>query len=113
MGKDVSRRNFLGGAMATMAVAGKGISAEQVQTRALGKTGARVPIIGIGCGTSWWNDSKTEDHALQTLNLAIDQGITYLDTGQGYGQGKQRDLDGADSQDPPQRGHGGHQDLGS
>lgn len=84
---DVSRRTFLGTAVAGAATAGEALGAGQIQTRALGKTGIRVPIIGIGCGTSWWSDSGDEERALETLNLAIDSGITYLDTGQAYGNG--------------------------
>ncbi len=88
MTHDVSRRRFLGGAAASVAAAGEALGASAVQTRALGRTGQRVPIIGIGCGQSWHGDSENEERALEALNLAIDLGITYLDTGQSYGRGK-------------------------
>lgn len=88
MAHDVSRRRFLGSAVAGAAAAGEAFGADPVQTRPLGRTGISAPIIGIGCGTSWWGDSEDEDRALEALNLAIDLGITYLDTGQAYGQGK-------------------------
>ena len=47
-----------------------------------------VPILGIGCGVSWWGESKTEDRALEALETAANLGITYFDTGQAYGNGK-------------------------
>ncbi|MCP5120456.1 MAG: aldo/keto reductase [bacterium] len=58
-----------------------------IPTRPLGHTGVRTPILGIGCGMSWWDAFKTEDRALEALELAADLGITYFDTGQGYGKG--------------------------
>ena len=88
MGNDVSRRTFIGGAVAGVVAASKAKGADSVQTRPFGRTGIRVPIIGMGCGISWYGDSPSEEHALEALNLAIDLGITYLDTGQTYGRGR-------------------------
>lgn len=89
MSDRVSRRNFLGGAMASVAAASQagGADGHKMPTRVLGRTGIRVPILGIGCGMSWWDAYKTEDKSLEALNLAVDLGITYIDTGQAYGKG--------------------------
>jgi hypothetical protein len=58
-----------------------------VQTRPFGRTGVRVPVIAMGCGESWWKAINDEAKAIEALHLALDLGITYLDTGQTYGRG--------------------------
>ena len=83
----VSRRDVLRGAAAGLVAAADAPAAGGVQTRVLGRTGARVPVIGMGCGESWWKASENEAKALESLRLALDLGITYLDTGQTYGRG--------------------------
>lgn len=82
-----SRREVLRGATAGLVATAHGVAAAGVQTRTLGRTGARVPIVAMGCGESWWRASNDEGKALEALNLALDLGITYLDTGQSYGKG--------------------------
>src|SRR5688572_7106991 len=52
--------------------------------RTLGKTGVRVPLIGYGTAPLGKPD-VSRDHAVRCLNLAIDRGITYLDTSPDYG----------------------------
>jgi uncharacterized protein len=87
MGKEITRREILGGAAASALLAGKAAAATAGQTRMLGRTGTRPSIIAMGCGESWWRHSGDEETALGTLTLALDSGITYLDTGQTYGKG--------------------------
>ncbi len=90
MGSDrVSRRRFLGGAVAGVAAGRQelGGGVQRLPERVLGRTGVRVPILGIGCGVSWWDAYKTEERSLEALRVAIDLGITYIDTGQSYGKG--------------------------
>jgi predicted aldo/keto reductase-like oxidoreductase len=60
---------------------------EAFPTRALGRTGIRVPILGFGSGSRFLM-YKEEDEALRALNRAIDLGIRYLDTAHDYGGGK-------------------------
>jgi hypothetical protein len=55
-------------------------------TRVLGRTGARVSILAMG-GGSRFLQYGTDDLAVQAINHAIDQGITYLDTAYGYANG--------------------------
>ena len=84
----VSRRQFLESAAMASLVAATGHAAEpgQLPTRLLGKTGARVSVLGIG-GGSRFLAYKEEDKALEALNKAIDLGIRYVDTAQAYGNG--------------------------
>ncbi|MCC7341024.1 MAG: aldo/keto reductase [Bryobacterales bacterium] len=90
----ITRRDF----MATTAIA-SGIGAAALQPavaaetnsrgmpmRNLGKTGAKVTILAFGCGSRFLA-YKDEDEADRVLNQAIDLGIGYLDTAQGYGDG--------------------------
>jgi predicted aldo/keto reductase-like oxidoreductase len=87
MRERISRRELLGAATAGLAGGAAGVAAGPVETRTLGRTGARVPIVAMGCGESWWKAANDEAKALEALNLALDLGITYLDTGQTYGRG--------------------------
>ncbi len=56
-------------------------------TRILGKTGARISVLAFGCGSRFLM-YKDDDDAVAALNRALDQGITYVDTAYGYGNGK-------------------------
>lgn len=68
-------------ALATEARAANGLP-----TRLLGRTGQRVAILAVGCGSRFLM-YKDEDKALEALNRALDLGITYLDTAYSYGRG--------------------------
>jgi hypothetical protein len=83
-----SRRQFLESAAMASLAAATGHAAEpgKIPTRALGKTGARVSVLGMG-GGSRFLAYKDEDKALEALNKAIDIGIHYVDTAQTYGNG--------------------------
>lgn len=80
-----SRRDFLfASAMASLAP----LHAEsQMPTRLLGSTGARVSALAFGCGSRWLA-YKTPDQAIPALHKALDLGVTYVDTAQGYGNGQ-------------------------
>jgi len=91
MGEKVSRREFLEksalfGAVAALG-AGNGPASEKMPTRVLGKTGVRVSILALGCGSRLLSYKSTEA-AVAAINLALDSGISYLDTAYGYGQGR-------------------------
>jgi len=90
MSDAVSRRRFLGGAVASVLAADAEASAQRrtVPARVLGRTGVRVPILGIGGGMSLWAAYKEEERGLEALNLALDLGIAYFDTGQTYAEGR-------------------------
>jgi len=52
-------------------------------TRVLGRTGVRVPAIGIGCGTRFCA-VKDADQSVAILNAALDHGFYYWDTASQY-----------------------------
>ncbi len=62
-------------------------------TRKLGRTGLDVPVIGFGCGTSFFN-AYTAETGAAALNQAIDLGINYVDTAHSYGDGKSETMCG-------------------
>ncbi|MES3517386.1 MAG: aldo/keto reductase [Natronomonas sp.] len=64
--------------------------------RTLGDSGVEVSEIGFGAwvvGTDWWGD-RTEQQAIEMLQYAVDQGISYFDTGDVYGHGRSEELVG-------------------
>src|SRR5215831_6667249 len=87
----VSRRTFLqaAGAGAALALAGNGTAAEAKATlpqKVLGRTGVKVPIIGLGTAPAGYRGEK---EAVALYNQCIDGGITYIDTAPefaGYGK---------------------------
>lgn len=85
----ISRRGFIGGAMASALATQAARSAEPkgLPTRVLGRTGERVPILALGCG-SRLSMYRTQDRGAELIDLAIKSGITYIDTARDYGGGK-------------------------
>jgi predicted aldo/keto reductase-like oxidoreductase len=89
----LSRRRFLETATVS-SVAAAGLSAAKskgpgdttLPTRMLGKTGQRVSVLGMGCGSKFlaYHD---EDDAIAAIHKALDLGITYFDTAVAYGNG--------------------------
>ena len=88
MSDRLSRREFLGAAAAaSTAAAATDSGAKTLPTRALGKTGVRVTILAMGCGSRLLS-YQTADKAAAALNLAFEHGVRYFDTAYGYGNGK-------------------------
>jgi aryl-alcohol dehydrogenase-like predicted oxidoreductase len=52
-------------------------------TRVLGKTGVRVPLIVVGCGSRFCAVQK-QDKSVKILNAALDHGLYYWDTAHDY-----------------------------
>ena len=86
MNDSISRRSFIGGAVAS-SLGAAAASAAALPTRPLGRTGATPSLIALGCGSRLLSYGDQEK-AVETVNLAIDSGITYLDTAQDYGNGR-------------------------
>ena len=86
-----SRRKFLEkSSLAGVAVAALGSVAAAdtpMPMRVLGKTGARVSILALGCGSRLLM-YRSDEAAVAAINVALDSGITYLDTAYGYGNGQ-------------------------
>jgi predicted aldo/keto reductase-like oxidoreductase len=89
-----SRREFIGQAVASVSVAAlagqvvaqtSSASATGLPTRVLGKTGARVSIVGVGGG----HGQAMPDQAVYTrfAHTAVDEGITFFDNAWDYGMG--------------------------
>jgi uncharacterized protein len=84
----ISRREFLE-TTAITGLATRSLAAAdgtgQLPTRILGKTGVRVPILGMGTGSRFLL-YKEEDKAVEAVRKGLDLGITYIDTADSYGK---------------------------
>jgi uncharacterized protein len=92
MARRITRREFietttLTAAGLAAASADAGAAAAALPTRPFGKTGLQVTCLAFGCGSRFLMYEQ-EAVALEVLNGAVDQGIRYLDTAVGYGDGE-------------------------
>ncbi|MFB0565611.1 MAG: aldo/keto reductase [Candidatus Aminicenantaceae bacterium] len=94
--KPINRRDFIKKCFKTTAALGvlsygdllsvkegKLYDAKGLPTRVLGKTGVRVPLIGIGGGSRFCT-IKEPDRSVELLNYALDHGFYYWDTAHDY-----------------------------
>ncbi len=66
-----------------------------IPTRRFGPEGPLVSAIGLGCmGMSEFYGPADEKESIATIHLAIDRGITFLDTADMYGVGRNEELIG-------------------
>ena len=66
-----------------------------MHTRELGKSGLSVSAIGLGCmGMSEFYGPSNDEQSLDTLRHALDLGITFWDTADMYGVGRNEELVG-------------------
>ncbi len=67
----------------------------RVPTRALGRSGLSVSALGLGCmGMSDFYGAADDATSIATLHRAIDLGVTFLDTADAYGPGRNETLVG-------------------
>jgi aryl-alcohol dehydrogenase-like predicted oxidoreductase len=66
-----------------------------MEQRELGTSGLRVSALGLGCmGMSEFYGAADEAEAAATIRRALDLGVTFLDTADMYGVGKNEELVG-------------------
>ena len=61
-----------------------------MERRTFGNTNVEVSAIALGCwifGVDWWGH-YTDERALELCRFAFEQGITYFDNGDAYGNGR-------------------------
>jgi aryl-alcohol dehydrogenase-like predicted oxidoreductase len=67
----------------------------EIGKRRLGKNGPEVSAIGLGCmGMSEFYVGGSEAESIATIHPALDRGVTFLDTADMYGWGKNEELVG-------------------
>ncbi|NOZ21506.1 MAG: aldo/keto reductase [Planctomycetes bacterium] len=65
-----------------------------METTTLGRTGIEVSRLCIGCWQAAGWASSDDERFVKTVQYAIDQGLNFLDTAEGYGRGHSEDLVG-------------------
>jgi aryl-alcohol dehydrogenase-like predicted oxidoreductase len=62
--------------------------------RKFGNTSLEVSAVSLGCwpfGVDWWGH-YTDERAIELMQFALDQGITFFDSGDAYGNGRAESL---------------------
>jgi aryl-alcohol dehydrogenase-like predicted oxidoreductase len=73
-----------------------------MQTRVLGQTGLRLPILGFGASSLGQEFRKvTLDEAISSVRVALDCGLNFIDTSPFYGRGMSEVLLGVALRDVP------------
>jgi aryl-alcohol dehydrogenase-like predicted oxidoreductase len=66
-----------------------------MKTITLGQDGPRIPVVGLGCmGMSEFYGPSDEARSIETIRHALDVGVTFLDTADAYGNGRNETLVG-------------------
>src|ERR1700709_524674 len=66
-----------------------------MERRTLGRQGLEVSALGLGCmGMSEFYAGRDDAESMDTIRRALDQGVTFLDTADMYGVGRNEELVG-------------------
>src|SRR5690606_5049512 len=57
-----------------------------MKTRNLGKSGLEVSELGFGCMGLSFPNAPTKEESIRLIRSAAENGITFFDTAQGYGE---------------------------
>ena len=74
-----------------------------MERRKFGNTSLEVSAVSLGCwifGVDWWGH-YTDERAVELCKFAYDQGITFFDNGDAYGNGRAETVLGEVSEDGP------------
>src|SRR3954466_8890722 len=74
----------------------RSVSSETMLRRKFGNTDLEVSAIALGCwifGVDWWGH-YTQDDANRICSFSLDQGVTFFDNGDAYGNGRAETLFG-------------------
>lgn len=93
----LTRRGFVAGAVAAAGATGLGslpgarslaaspTAPGEIPVRRLGQTGARLPVVGVGCGSRFYRSLPDAEAARTLLVTAIENGVTFIETSANYG----------------------------
>src|SRR5678815_5706240 len=77
-----------------------------MQTRPLGRTGLRLPILGFGASSLGQEVRKVSlEEALRSVRVALDCGLNFIDTSPFYGRGMSEVLLGLALRDVPRESY--------
>jgi aryl-alcohol dehydrogenase-like predicted oxidoreductase len=66
-----------------------------MKTIKLGQDGPQIPVVGLGCmGMSEFYGPSDEAQSIEVIRHALDTGVTFLDTADAYGSGRNEELVG-------------------
>src|ERR687883_561544 len=66
-----------------------------METRELGREGLRVSALGLGCmGMSEFYGEQNDEESIATIHRALELGVSFLDTADMYGVGRNEELVG-------------------
>ena len=66
-----------------------------MERRSLGRAGPQISVVGYGAweaGGTDWGPNPSDAEVIQAMRAAIDAGVTWIDTAEGYGRGRSEEL---------------------